>query len=676
MAFHGQLPSLAQMCHPVGVPQGFAHHHPSSGMHPNSYPFWNPPPPVQRPEPGLQNRIVFLETQLTHLQREKDSTHAVIRYLLAELGASKRTNKSCADCGVLKFRLALQRKANHRLKGKYQEAAASLLVKRTQIKRLWETGISTRHSHNSSSSGGDTLGCRESPDTDLLGGAIPFSIIERFPAASSFNTDPPSADSPPGLGNSEDDLSSGSEAESVNYAPSSNPSRLPVISSQQEDRKLLVTGDVLPGVGDSCDFALDSFSSKDELPYIRYFSGAIVSSTSALSEDVDRNKEHMGDLATSASLTWAVSGPVSVAAGPHVSKGSKDDEHSLESAERTSSLTTTGSSLESRDQTLSGDIRRASTHCVHDWKNRLFATEAERESAIAMNRRLAGREDVIFPDIFRYGIRYNPEPTVQNVYRTILIEGLLCTVTLENVLKKVRGGSVLSTKLCDTHSITGSCSALITFLSESAACQYGDFAASHAIYVSGIAVKVSRLNTPTWPMTIPLRKAIFDHHHTRCLEVTNLPRHIDLSALQLDLRVCSSMDCDMIEYLEVRHDGILELRFSSVNAAGQAFGLLTCRAKYRPCSVRFTPDPCALPVDTLLEQGESDLSDDYVTLDDDVPVEQFANDEGVGEGEEYAEEDEPDSLERFSSSEFETGGSAPTPSQVEYFDTLGTSLLD
>ena len=670
---------MPHMCHPIGVSPGFSYY-PFSGIHGGPFPYGIPPPHFQHPAPGLQDRMEFLETQLARLELEKDSMHAVIQYLLPNSAPNTRTKQSCRDCGLLKIRLALQRKANHRLKGKYQNAAASLLAKRIQLRRLRHTlgtAVSTRYHHKSSSSGDETLVSRDSPETDLLGGTIPISIIERFPASSSFHTDPPSADTLPDLENSDDDQSSASEAESVDCPPSSKCPRLPVISTQPEGCKPL-SGALLPGDGDTCDFAGDSFSSEAEVPYVRYFSGAIIS-TSAKSEDVKGNTEHMGDLATSSSSTWPIRGPVSVAAGPHASRVLRDDELfpsiSPETAGRTSSLSPTGSSLESGDKAL-GDIPWTFADSNHHSNKRIFATEAERESAIATNRRSAGREDLTFPDLFRYGIRYNPEHTVQNVYRTVLIEGLPDTVTLEELLNKVRGGCVLSTKLCDTYTITGSCSALVTFLNESAAHQYQDFAASHTIYVSGLAVKVSMLSTPTWPMKIPLRKAIFDYHHTRCLEVTNLPHHITLSALQLDLRVCSSMDCDMVEYLQVRHDGILDIRFSSVNAAGQAFGLLTCRAKYRPCSVRFSPDPCGLPLDTLLEPDESDLCDEIVTFDHDMSVEQFAEEEGGRQDEEHAEEEGLDGLERFSSSENESGASAPVSPPGGCIKIMSTSLLD
>lgn len=587
--------------------------------------------------------------------------HSVIKYLLADLGSSTRANQSCPNCSILKFRLSLQSKATHRWKGKYREAATSLRAGQIRLRRLRntvETGNSMSASRNSSSSGGDALVCSESPDDDLLGGTIPVSITVRFPTSSSFDSDPPSADSPPELGKSENDQSSESEAESIDYIPSANLSRLPVIWTQQRCHKLAVLGDILPRDADPTDFVVDPLSSKAELPYVRYFSGA-TAPTSTLSDAAGGINEHVGNDATFTSLTEAIIGPMSVAAGPRFSRGLKKDDLPLPSspgsARRTSPFTTTVPPSESGDQILSGRIRWAVTDGVQSWKRWLFATEAERENAIAMNRTLAGREDVTFPDIFRYGIRYKPEPTAQNVYRTVLIEGLPDTVTLENVLKGVCGGSVLSTKLCDTYSITGSCSALITFVSESAACQYKTFAAAHAIFISGIAVKVSLLSTPTWPMSIPMRKAVFEHQHSRCLEVTNLPRHIDLCALQLDLRICTAMDCDMIEYLGVRGNGILDIRFSSINAAGQAYGVFTSRAKYRPCNVQFSMDPCVLQLNTLLEKGESVTSDevsyDAGTFDDEMPGEQFADDEGVVEDEGYAEEDDADSLKRLSSSE-------------------------
>jgi len=398
----------------------------------------------------------------------------------------------------------------------------------------------------------------------------------------------------------------------------------------------------------------------------------------------------MGQLNKQADFTAMDSGPVSVKIGPYVPREPHERPVTLvtssDSAGLIESFTRSGSSADDRNitsyQGVPGDVEHSVVDSGFRWEDKIFATRAERENPIAIHRKVAGPNDLAFPDLFRYGIRYDPHPAEQNVYRTVTIEGLPSNITLETLLRKVRGGAVVSTKLCDTFSITGSQTALVTFLRESAASDYEEYAASYPIRFSGQAAKVSMLCTPTWPMTIPLKIAIFDHHHTRCLEAKNFPRHIPPLALRRDLRICSSMKCDMIENLVMRHDGILAIRFSSVGAAGQAFGILTSYRAYRQCSVTFASDPCALPLKTMLNRGHPEPSDDIhgetAVINDDVNAEQFADDEGIGEDEDYFEDDPLDDLEdnHGNFADVKTGRSLLGPRQAADINSPASSLLD
>ena len=235
---------------------------------------------------------------------------------------------------------------------------------------------------------------------------------------------------------------------------------------------------------------------------------------------------------------------------------------------------------------------------------KIFRTKFEREIAIVTNKNGAGPEDLLFPDIFRFGIRYKPSPNEANFYRTISIMNLPPNLTISALLGKVRGGLVLSVELLDTASITGSFSALVTFLHESSAIALEEFAMENPIYFGAQRAEVKLLNTPTWPLRIPLRVAIFDHGHTRCIEICNFPRHISPSTLRHDLRSHKVMDADSIEYMHMRGNGVLELRFTSIAAAGKAYGILTGWRPYQQCRVFFSKDPCALPLAALTEAEE------------------------------------------------------------------------
>ncbi|MCJ1368675.1 hypothetical protein MMC16_007820 [Acarospora aff. strigata] len=637
----------------------------------NSYPSHNQHAYFQSPVAYLEDRIRVLEGQLSHVQKEKDTMQTVIKYLLEDLSVSKKSMGSSSVTAVLKYRLSLMVQANHCLKTKLRKMRRSILTQGHRLScgcSIAKTPSTAQPCHSPPEI--HDVVRTDCPDVDLLGGTIPVSIVEQFPAASSFNTDQSLPDSPPDLGDSDDEQTSGSETESLSFPTSAGPFQLPRVYNQAEAYKTLVPSVVLADnlttnagtSGTSTDFS----ASQGPPRYVRYFSTANAQLERKGQEVIESSKTTGSDgkhFDTLTGFAGVASGPVFVKAGPYIFRPLSDDQIPLvdptQSTRLTSSSTPSSSSLEhkSSQPPTPGSASRPSSGSSHGCNVEVFATSAERENAIAANRKSAGPQDVIFPDIFRYGIRYNPNPNEQNVYRTVLVEGLPYTITFESLLKKVRGGSIVSVKLCDTLSITGSCTALITFLRESAASAYEDFAASHPLSFGGKVAKVSMLQTPTWPMTIKLKIAIFDHHHTRCLEVTSFPRHIQPSTLRLDLRICSAMDCDLIEFLAMRDDGVLDIRFASINAAGQAYGILTSYRRYRQCSVRFSPDPCVLPPDSILDESVS--TDDVIEggtglEDDDVHADQFADDEWVGEediyAEDVAEDNEANGVERVDES--------------------------
>lgn len=231
--------------------------------------------------------------------------------------------------------------------------------------------------------------------------------------------------------------------------------------------------------------------------------------------------------------------------------------------------------------------------------SKTFHSIQEREDAALLNRSHGGPSELRCPDLFKHGIRFNPPDNERDVYRTVIVSNLSPHIKLGNLLDHVRGGQVIDVKLLDTVKITGMKSALIVFLHEYAAMAFEDYTKNYPVIIDGVAAQVRVVSTPTWPLRIPLRKAIFDHHHTRCLKVFHFPEQISAQRFRADLNTCLKMDFDRITYGHKQKDGVLELHFSSVDWAGHAFGMLSSYKAYRGCTPLFAPDPCAQPLETL-----------------------------------------------------------------------------
>lgn len=173
---------------------------------------------------------------------------------------------------------------------------------------------------------------------------------------------------------------------------------------------------------------------------------------------------------------------------------------------------------------------------------------------------------------------------------------------MKALLEKVRGGTVVDAKLLDTAKIIGSNTALVTFLYELSAMAYEDYARLHPITFSNAPARIAVVSSPTWPMPFSLRTAIEKLGHTRCFEVHNFPPNISLPAVRQELTFSPVMKSNSLECMTLGADGVLELRFSSIRAAAQSFALFRKTFRYRDCTVKCIPDPCAQPLETLLKQ--------------------------------------------------------------------------
>ena len=227
-----------------------------------------------------------------------------------------------------------------------------------------------------------------------------------------------------------------------------------------------------------------------------------------------------------------------------------------------------------------------------------FESIQECESAASINLKMEGSNDLNYPDFFKYGIRFMPADSQRDVYRTIIVSNLSPNINLGILLGYVRGGLVVDAKLLDTVNITGKKSALITFLDERAAIEFEDYTDKHPVIINSVVAKVQVVSTPTWPVGIRLRKAIIDHHHTRCLEVFKFPEQIPAPKFRANLKIHPGTEIDPVTYMREGNHGFVELHFSSINWAGRAYGMLTTWKVYRDCRPRYSPDPCNQPFET------------------------------------------------------------------------------
>lgn len=240
--------------------------------------------------------------------------------------------------------------------------------------------------------------------------------------------------------------------------------------------------------------------------------------------------------------------------------------------------------------------------------DKIFQSAQDRENAVWINKRSAqaGARDIYYPDFFRYGIRYVPKDYEQNIYRTVAISGLSPSVTMETLLEKVRGGMLVDAKLLDTAKITGSNTALVTFLYERSALEYEDHAQQHPIAFGNALARIAVVPTPTWPMPFYLRSGIEELGHTRCFEMHNVPRDISLPAVRQVSTSSPIMKSDSLECMRLGDDGVLELRFSSIRAAAYSSALFSKTFRYQGCTIKYVPDPCAEPLETLLDRRTSE----------------------------------------------------------------------
>ncbi|KAI9833488.1 MAG: hypothetical protein M1819_003646 [Sarea resinae] len=237
------------------------------------------------------------------------------------------------------------------------------------------------------------------------------------------------------------------------------------------------------------------------------------------------------------------------------------------------------------------------------------------------------------------GVRYLPFAHHPDVFRTVMMQKIPPGVALHDVLEKVRGGLVVSARLLSTEVICGTQTAMVTFLRESAALDYIDFATTNSITFAGSQAQISFAETATWPSTQCIRDGIEQHGHSRCLRIYDLPSKAPVAMLKKKLHPVEYYGVHVIDHREDGLSGDLEVRFSSVATSVLARAILKLTPAYCRSRINFSPDPCALPCGTLIEGSGCELKGraDGVGCSD----EGRTTGNGNSDGERKIEEEEP-----------------------------------
>ncbi|MCJ1408701.1 hypothetical protein MMC19_002776 [Ptychographa xylographoides] len=234
---------------------------------------------------------------------------------------------------------------------------------------------------------------------------------------------------------------------------------------------------------------------------------------------------------------------------------------------------------------------------------RFLGAPEERNHTILVHENPACNGQRDLPNLYHHDIRYEPLPGQANKLQTVSITNIAPITSLKELMTVIRGGTIVYCHLLDTLGITGSMSALIRFIYEKNALDYIEFAAIHPVAIHGRRIQVRLVQSPSWPLPPSRTKAIVDNHLTRVLEVKDFPRNVTPNNLCRDLRINRMRKSGPLEYMKMREDGILELRFSSIDHAERAYAVLTTWPVYRQCHTQFAPDPCNLPPVVLKDEG-------------------------------------------------------------------------
>lgn len=231
-------------------------------------------------------------------------------------------------------------------------------------------------------------------------------------------------------------------------------------------------------------------------------------------------------------------------------------------------------------------------------------------------------------------LMYHPGSRDKDVYRTVIATNLRSGATLSDVLGPIHEGIVVSAKMMHTLPISGSNSAMILFLRESAARCFvakmskersscvgsKEHAAAAEATTTATAADATHdttetsdmaytlLRSPTYPLTAEEHWLIFQKKVTRCI---SMQLNNSRSAMQFvrDALVDPLTTEDALVRSEQDGESILRFEFESVLAAGRALERVTRHRWFRGVVIRNLPDPC----DGQVADAGNAVRDDQLT---------------------------------------------------------------
>lgn len=196
--------------------------------------------------------------------------------------------------------------------------------------------------------------------------------------------------------------------------------------------------------------------------------------------------------------------------------------------------------------------------------------------------------------LFQHGLVFQPNDDEKDIYRAVMITGIP-QINMANVLKPVCGGPLYSVHLLRTAHLTGSHSAIITFLYEDDAREFvKSTSIKNIVYLENRA-NASLIRTPTFPIPKNLKDLIFKQGHTRCLSISQLSEQYSSGDLFNALLAWNNRFANLLEGIQEIGSGAFHVRFHSIRAAGLAFFALKKHADFKYCVIKFVPDPCDRP---------------------------------------------------------------------------------
>ena len=240
-------------------------------------------------------------------------------------------------------------------------------------------------------------------------------------------------------------------------------------------------------------------------------------------------------------------------------------------------------------------------------------------------------------ELIQSQLMYRPRYQSSDDFRTVIATNIALDSTLSDVLGPVCGGTVLSVSYMNTVSITGSNSALITFLRGYAARQFIGYITKKqtSVHNDGPKAESSKpspiiyrlLDSFTRPVSREMKYLIGENRprrynpcpptddlrnliieampkHTRCISIANLSSKMTVDSLKEVLSATDSqMDDGSIVSTSCDPSGVFHVEFTSIMVSQSVYSRISqalcewdSESIWQGAILRFEKDPCDRPV--------------------------------------------------------------------------------